>query len=55
MPNDDVETYRDLLKAGFSEEDAAVLVDWQICRRCLCKRLGREPTAEEILQAWRRM
>jgi len=40
--------YDDLRAAGYTERQAAEMVDLAVCEDALARRLGREPTAKEV-------
>lgn len=43
-----VDLYTDLRDAGYSEREAAEIVDLAVCEDALERRLGRPPTEEEV-------
>ncbi len=50
-----VEMYEDLRDAGFSEREAAEMVDLAVCEDALAKRLERPPTTTEVEREYARM
>lgn len=50
-----VDLYTDLRDAGYSEREAAEIVDLAVCEDALEKRLERAPTEQEVDAEYERM